>query len=156
MTARPQTFEWLCNTCGYAERTNGAELIKRLQTIGLLKRDRESGPEVAIQLATTVADRFHCPKCGESGFLPAAVSDEDEWDAPVKLCSACGNAIPPERVELFPASELCAACQQAIDRGSGPGQHDDYCEICGERMVLKSCRRAGLVRYELVCPVCHR
>lgn len=149
-------FEWLCKSCGHSERTSGGELIKRLQTIGLLKRDKESGPDVAIQLVAAAADRFHCPQCGQSGFLPTAVSDDDEWGDPVKLCSACGQAIPPERLELFPASELCAACQQGIDRGTGPGQHDDYCNTCGERMVLKSGKRTGVVRYELVCPVCHR
>jgi predicted RNA-binding Zn-ribbon protein involved in translation (DUF1610 family) len=121
----------------------------------MLKRDQQGGLDILLQLASAARLRLLCPVCGSGGldFEPEA---GDDWDTPAKACAACGAAIPAERLELFPDSDLCAACQQRVDRGQSPDQHDDYCPRCGARMTLRPRRGSGIAGYEMICPSCRR
>jgi RNA polymerase-binding transcription factor DksA len=78
----------------------------------------------------------------------------DDFNA-VCPCAACGKMIPAERLELFPDTTLCTACQSTVDRGAAPDT-EEYCPRCGARMQVRAARSAGVARYALVCPQCRR
>jgi predicted RNA-binding Zn-ribbon protein involved in translation (DUF1610 family) len=147
-------MDWNCPHCGWEERTGVSAIAVRLRGAGLLKREDERDAAVLLELAKAAANRLACPRCGGAGIGCQAAAEADDWDGPKKACAACGKSIPPERVALYPENDLCAACQERIDRGGSPNQHDDYCPRCGERMVVRAKRGAGVTRYEQVCPAC--
>ncbi|MDX1948351.1 MAG: TraR/DksA C4-type zinc finger protein [Pirellulaceae bacterium] len=154
MDARTE-IECACVHCDWSERAGASQLAARLRGVGLLKRDDERDPAVLLELARAARTRLVCPDCGSAG-LAVSPCERDEWETPAKACAACGWAIPPERVELFPDADLCAACQKQVDSGDGPNAHDDFCPHCGERMVVRQQRGSGLSRYRQVCPACRR
>jgi DNA-directed RNA polymerase subunit M/transcription elongation factor TFIIS len=149
-------FEALCVRCGNRERLDPLELIARLRKLGMLKRGDDADGQYLLQLAAAARDRLLCSACGRHGVSVQLAEDRDEFESPSRPCAACGASIPVERLELFPDSELCAACQQRVDRGQTPDQHDDYCPRCGTRMVVRERRGSGLAGYELICPECRR
>ncbi len=121
----------------------------------MLKRDDQGDMDFLLQLANAARLRLVCPACG-SGGLDLEPDQDDDWDGAVKACAACGAAIPTERLELFPDSDLCAACQHQVDHGQTPDQHDDFCPRCGSRMIVRQRRASGLAAYEMICPACRR
>jgi hypothetical protein len=121
----------------------------------MLKREDARDLDVLLQLARAAAGRLSCSECGGSLTFDT-VEERDEWELLSRECSACGVMIPAERLALFPASELCARCQERIDGGQSPDQHDDYCPRCGARMVVRRRRGEGIAGYEQVCPACRR
>jgi predicted RNA-binding Zn-ribbon protein involved in translation (DUF1610 family) len=121
----------------------------------MLKREDQRDVAYLLQLAKAARERLLCSACGGGG-LSVELAPDDEWERPAKPCAACGTAIPVERLELFPDSELCAACQQRVDRGQTPDQHDDYCPRCGTRMTVRQRRGSGVAGYEMICPTCRR
>lgn len=155
MTASTGRLRSLCPHCGYRESLSPVELAGRLRALGMLKRDDQQSSEILLALAGAARLRLTCGQCGSGGldFQPEA---DDEWGAAGKPCAACGAIIPAERVELFPESDLCAACQARVDRGQSPDQHDDYCPRCGTRMVVRQRTGSGLTGYAMVCPACRR
>lgn len=156
MDASRAVIRWNCQHCDWEERTGTSGLASKLRLAGLLKREDERDLAVLLELAAGARARIACPECGSLGLSAKALDEEDEWGTPVKKCAACAATIPPERVELFPAAELCAACQKRIDAGGSPDAHDDFCPHCGTRMVVRQKRSSGLTRYEQVCPACKR
>jgi predicted RNA-binding Zn-ribbon protein involved in translation (DUF1610 family) len=145
-----------CGRCGFVERLDPLDLVARLRRLGMLKRGDDIEPEYLLEISAAARDRLTCSSCGRSGVLVQLAEERDEFDAPTQPCAACGAAIPAERLELFPESELCAACQQRVDRGQTPDQHDDYCPRCGARMIVRQRRGSGIAGYELICPECRR
>lgn len=151
---------WTCPRCGHQERTGADELVLRLQSLGMLRRgDKKALPRhelaIALELAQAASSQFKCPECNKFGLLPEAQEPlEDEWGAS-KPCASCGKPIPPERLELFPETDLCTACQQTLDQG-GKLSGDDYCPRCGTPMTTRLSGRAGVARYEQTCPACRR
>jgi len=132
------------------------ELQSRLRKLGMLKREDQRDLDLLLQLARAARERLFCPACGGGCLTVELAPAEDDWGMPAKPCAACGAIIPSERLELFPESELCAACQQRIDRGQTPDQHDDFCPHCGTRMTVRQRRGSGIAGYELICPACRR
>lgn len=149
---------WCCPTCHQTEHTGLDTLLARLQAAGLLKRaSREERQDVAylVALGTSVADRWSCPACGAAGV---SVSQDDERDGDFdggRPCAACGELIPAERLELFPETTLCTACQSTVERGGAPDTQE-YCPRCGVPMQIQAARGAGITRYALLCPQCRR
>ncbi|HZL88078.1 MAG TPA: TraR/DksA C4-type zinc finger protein [Pirellulaceae bacterium] len=149
---------WHCPACRFTEPSDRQALIARLQSAGLLKRaSKEELQDFAylLALANTATNRWNCPGCGAAGYSVAAADDFADEFAAAKECSACGQRIPPERLELFPDATLCVDCQSAIDRGSAPDTQE-FCPRCGSRMQVRAARGAGVARYALVCPQCRR
>ena len=70
-----------------------------------------------------------------------------------RRCDDCGQAIPRERLELFPQSRLCVACQSRDEKGERPVEVE-YCPRCGSAMELAPSRTSGITRYRLVCRSC--
>lgn len=128
----------------------------RLRDIGMLRRDDGRDLSLLLELARSKTADLTCPSCESPGFLPKESSGDDFDDAvpPPRPCMACGKVIPPERVALYPESELCAACQQKIDEG-GSLSGDDYCDRCGTPLVVRK-TSAGVTRYQQYCPQCRR
>ena len=155
----PLRVEASCGHCGCVERLDAVELVERLRRLGMLKRGDpkrrdEVDPQFLLEISASARDRLKCSSCGRGSVLVQLADERDDFEAPARPCAACGAAIPAERLELFPDSELCASCQQRVDRGQTPDQHDDYCPRCGTRMVVRQRRGSGIAGYEMSCPAC--
>jgi len=154
---QPRIFlKWTCSRCKRVEESGRQELIARLRDLGMLRRDDGRDIGLLLELARSKAADFACPACEAPGYLPQEVSGDDDFDdlPPPRPCMACGATIPAERVELFPESDLCARCQEKIDRGESLSG-DDYCERCGSPLVVRK-TSTGVTRYQQVCPQCRR
>ena len=160
MPAQPIRLRSVCPHCDHCESLSELDLQSRLRKLGMLKRAGEDSDQrdiaYLLQLAQAARERLLCHACGSGGLTIEPAPDDDEWGAPAKPCAACGAMIPSERLELFPESELCAACQQRIDRGQTPDAHDDFCPRCGTRMTVRQRRGSGIAGYEMICPACRR
>ena len=156
LMSQPRVFlEWTCARCGRKEQSGRRELIDRLRDLGMLRRDDGRDIGLLLELARSKSAELKCPACESPGYLPQETSGDDFDDLPPpRPCMACGGMIPPERVELFPESDLCAGCQRKVDRGETIGG-DDYCERCGSPLVMRK-SSAGITRYQQVCPQCRR
>lgn len=149
-------LRWKCPACSHSEETPQEALFQRLRSAGLLRRVETKDAKdlnYLLQLAGSVRDKLTCPECGSGGFLPKPASVEEaaaEWGDQRK-CARCPSVIPPERLEVFPDTTLCAACQQKEERGDSGSE--DYCPRCGTPRQLRQ-RRGGIAAYELVCPSC--
>ena len=155
MPAPPIRFCGRCVYCGRAEQLTQVQVVDRLRGLGMLKREDKRDANLLLQLAHAARQQLTCSQCGKGG-LRIELAADDDWDAPRKACSACGAPFPPERLELFPDSDLCAACQQRVERGQSPDKHDEFCSRCGSRMIVRQRGGAGISRYEMVCPDCRR
>jgi hypothetical protein len=78
--------------------------------------------------------------------------DEDAW-GDVRSCERCGATIPAERLEVFPDTRLCVACQQRRDGGADEGE-PEYCPRCGSIMRLQLSRKSGISRCVMRCDAC--
>jgi DnaK suppressor protein len=145
----------VCPHCGNVESLSEFEVASQLRALGMLRRDDQQSLEFLLQLAGSARERLLCSACGGRGATIEPAPD-DEWGSTSNACTACGATIPAERLELFPESDLCAACQSRVDRGQTPDQHDDYCPHCGTRMTVRQRRGSGIAGYELICPACRR
>lgn len=155
MPVHPPRFRSVCPHCGNVESLSEFEVKSNLRKLGMLRREDERGADFILQLASAARERLSCTACGGVGVSIEPTPD-DEWAAPSRQCAACGATIPAERLELFPDSDLCAACQSRVDRGQTPDRHDDYCPRCGTRMTVRQRRGSGLAGYEMICPACRR
>lgn len=148
-------LKWLCSACGREEQSGRRELIVRLRELGMLRRDDGRDIGLLLELARSKSAEMKCPACDASGYLPQETSGDDFDDAPPpRPCLACGTTIPAERVELFPESDLCARCQEKVDRGEALSG-DDFCDRCGTPLVVRK-TSSGVTRYQQVCPQCRR
>ena len=141
--------------CRASSQANLYDLIQRLRQLGMLLREPNPEPEFVESLATEATHRMACDQCGETGLVHTEDEGEfDEFDWPeAKACVACGQRIPPERLELFPRSERCASCQESADRGRPVGNDREFCDRCGDVLAMRS-RQRGVTRYEMYCPGC--
>ncbi len=141
-------FDLSCRTCGFSEACGLDGAQRRLLSVGMLRRNREPTPEEVRELLLAVAPRLPCPGCGASGLL-VELDDDVDWPQSA-ACEGCGEAIPPERLEVFPETTLCVACQSKTDQGQRIGEVI-YCPKCGSPMIERTSGGAGLTRYELAC-----
>ncbi|MEX2137685.1 MAG: TraR/DksA C4-type zinc finger protein [Pirellulales bacterium] len=122
----------------------------------LIKSMSDIDTDMLAELFRTSAGRFTCPQCHHAALLasPAEPLDDEAWGESRK-CDSCGVPIPPERVEIFPETRLCVACQNRDELGelTGPAE---YCPHCGSAMVLKRSGGSGITRYVMTCPACRR
>lgn len=138
---------WLtCAGCGWSRPCLSEEAVARLRAAGMLRRNVDPAEEEIAELIAAFAGKLTCPECG-SGLEVEA--DAEDWpEAPV--CASCGAPIDPERLEVFPDTRLCVACQGAEDRGE-PSGPVEYCSRCGSPMTERPTQGAGLTRWQLVC-----
>ena len=151
-------IEWRCANCRWGAVDARAQVIARLRTLGMLARD-EPDDDTLWELIRVSAARLKCPACDAAGLLFERARDDDAelWGDPIP-CEGCGAIIPAERLEVYPNCELCAACQNKLERGSAVGP-SDYCPRCGAPMVVRPSRGGGITRYVAICsqgPRCGR
>ena len=129
-------------------------MLARLRQAGMLRREKEPDLALVRELFLATVSRFVCVECKQVGLTAGPVEeefDDDQWGT-IRNCEACGQRIPAERLELFPAANLCVACQRGAEAGQDQGPAE-YCPRCGNAMVLRA-RRRGITEYVLVCPEC--
>ncbi len=122
----------------------------------VVKSTTDADIDVLVELFRTSADRFTCPLCSHSGLIASASEPlEDEAWGESRKCESCGAPIPAERLEIFPDTRLCVACQNRDERGelTGPAE---YCPRCGAVMGLKRAGGASVTRYVMTCPACRK
>ena len=149
----PGASHWIdlkCPQCKWSHVHGPEEIVERLQSAGLLRRNSDATPEELIELLRAVAGRLACPDCAHQGLLTKVFTeDEDEWPE-ARCCEVCNRPIPAERLEAIPNATRCAACQSGIERGTAPAEVE-YCRRCGSPMTLRQTRSAGITRYVMAC-----
>ncbi len=103
------------------------------------------------ELFVSTAERFKCANCEHVGLQVTDAHDDDlgDWGEAI-ACKGCRKPIPPERLEIFPGTTLCATCQQKDD--SGANDEPEYCPRCGDIMSVQL--KSGTSRYVMSCPGC--
>jgi transposase-like protein len=149
-------FDLRCSTCGWVTVCGPAQMTDWLLRSRLVKPASNIATELLIELFRTSAGRFGCPQCGAAALVasPSEPLEDEAWGE-ARKCESCGATIPAERLEIFPDTQLCVACQNRDDRGelSGPAE---YCPRCGSIMVIKRASGPGITRYVMSCPACRR
>ena len=144
--------ELTCTVCGAKQRCGHTQMLQRLAEIGMMKRSSDPDLDLLQELVRSAAGRLICHACQGVGLTVTPVSD-DEWDD-VRYCDGCRKPIPSERLEVFPDTTCCAACQTSSEDGSD--QEREFCEQCGTVMTMRLRRSAGPTAYEMKCPNCRR
>jgi DNA-directed RNA polymerase subunit M/transcription elongation factor TFIIS len=149
--------EWIeleCSACDWHSLCGPTQMLQWLRTAGMVRRDAAPDVELLPELLKSAAPKLKCPKCLAPGLLakePPEEADDEEWGM-ARKCAACQQAIPRERLEVFPRAELCVACQGKSDRGES-SDAPEYCPRCGNIMALRQARQ-GVTRYVMACPSC--
>jgi DNA-directed RNA polymerase subunit M/transcription elongation factor TFIIS len=151
----PPYQDLVCAACGAREMLSEVDALARLRAAGLFKRAKDPEPELVAELLKTAAASWQCADCGHAGLRVEATRDDfggEEWGES-RACERCKAPIPAERIELFPDTRLCVACQQQSEKGIDDAPAE-YCPRCGSIMQLRRSRGAGIARYIMVCPAC--
>ena len=141
-----------CNKCATEHRLTDAQMLERLQMRGMLRRETKPDAELLRELMSTIIKDAPCADCGGLG---ATLHDDwcDDWSDDVQ-CKGCKTTIPPERLEVFPDTTYCPACQSSREAGGSPGEEEEYCPRCGGIMSLARRGGAGLAGYQMACGDC--
>ena len=89
-----------------------------LRRIGMFRREAQPTPDVLNELFVRSAPRLICSQCHESG-LEVRSASEDVCGETLVAAPDAELSIPWERLELFPDTELCTACQQKTEQAGG-------------------------------------
>ncbi len=151
--------EWVQLTCPHCRASvmHGVpEMLQRLQSLGMLRRDKQPDADMVAELFRSSVSRMPCGECGRTGLTLASLPDDDDeaWSGK-RRCEACNQPIPPERVQLLPSVTLCVACQGKRESGGAIGPAE-YCPKCGSVLQLKLRSGDGLAGYRQYCPECRR
>jgi predicted RNA-binding Zn-ribbon protein involved in translation (DUF1610 family) len=148
-----------CPDCDFTAVCGLAEMLRWVQTAGMMRRAKEPDQAVIEELFSQTADRFPCPDCGRAGLLVEDAEDdqsEEAWGM-ARKCARCGQPIPAERLEAVPNATHCAACQREADSlDASDTAEAEYCPRCGSIMSLRQVRSRGVARYAMICPECGR
>lgn len=154
MSTPHRHFEIRCRACGDRRQIGVSDLLGRLRSGGAMRRNNDPDFELMMELAKTASGAWNCDACHAIGLAFRPIYDDpNDWND-ARSCEACSQRIPPERVELFPNSTLCAACQRNVESGRTPVA--EYCERCGSILTLKPTKSSGISRYVMYCPSCRR
>lgn len=67
-----------------------------------------------------------------------------------RLCVACGEPIPLNRLRAAPETPFCVLCQKERESG-GPREQPVYCKECGAEMVWRVRESTLPTKYFLGC-----
>ncbi len=154
------TIELACPKCGWTTVCGPGAMLQWLRAVKMARRDTEPDPELIAELFRSAAGRFECPDCQAKGLIvrasqvEAEEQDDEAWGM-ARICQSCRRPIPRERLEVFPDTRLCVACQSKDDRKEQGGEVE-YCPRCGSVMSLRQTSGAGLTRYKMTCPTCRK
>jgi predicted RNA-binding Zn-ribbon protein involved in translation (DUF1610 family) len=154
MSQSSAEFDLRCRACGWITICGPPQMIEWLSRHRLVKQTSIPEVDLLAELFRASAGRFACPQCGQSGLVttPSEPLDDEAWGE-ARKCETCGAPIPPERLDVFPDTRLCVACQNREERGelTGPAE---YCPRCGSVMELSQSRKVGITRYVMTCRAC--
>jgi RNA polymerase-binding transcription factor DksA len=148
----------VCPRCDWCRHCLAADLLQRLQKLGVCRRANEPPVELLTELLPTYADRLLCDQCGQAGLtvqqngtdtLSRNDLDQEDWQQAI-VCEVCHQPISSERIEVFPQAKRCVSCQDQADRGTEPIE-PDFCPKCGALVELRVSRGSGLTRYKQFC-----
>ena len=157
MSTPSRPMRLVCPRCAASAVCGPQEILHRLRSLGMLRREKEPDGELVAELFRSAAARLRCEGCGQVGMRVSSAEDdleEEAWGGG-RRCEACGQTISPERVRLLPNVTLCVSCQQLRERGIS-AQPVDYCPKCGAVRHLRLRSGDGLARYAPYCPECRR
>ncbi len=150
MSLPAETYELRCPHCDHQELLEPYEVMTRLIDAKRLKRSADVDWPIAAELFRDLATGFPCEECDRSGLkFGVAEIDDEEWGM-ARKCNRCQKIIPAERLEAFPDSTLCVACQQASDNGQESDDRE-FCPKCGSVMNMRQTTRRGLAQYKMQC-----
>lgn len=160
MSSRGSLLTLRCQNCGERVSLSRTDLQAKLRDLGFLRREAEPSDELLLEISQSLVLTGRigsCPACGQSKLAESSDAESDfadEWLGDVRSCKQCGMAIPPERVEIFPETRFCAACQKKVDSGAA-SQEREYCPHCGDVMQLRAMISPGAT-YRMYCPSCRK
>ena len=118
---------------------------------GLFRRNKSADDDIVLELFKH--NYKQCEQCSAAGIQ--IHNHEDEWDDFGGLdhanCTECNKTIDALRLEVFPNTRVCSACQRLKE--SGQLEAAVYCDRCGDAMQSRQ-STAGITRYQLSCPTC--
>jgi hypothetical protein len=149
-------LELACSHCSYTSVCGPGAMLDCLRNARLVRRGVEPERELLGELFRVSAGKFSCPQCSAVGMRVRAVDDpvDEDWGM-ARRCEGCQQPIDRERLEALPDTRLCTKCK-AGDECGAPSGPAEYCAKCGEIMVTRPTRGAGVTRYQTVCPSCRR
>jgi hypothetical protein len=157
MSSRPTHFyQTRCPRCDETVRWQTETMLAYLRERGKLRREKDPGVELIVELFRNSCEDLVCAACGQRGQAVEPYSprfEEDDWAAG-RPCEVCGQPIPAERLEFMPDCKQCVECQRKQEAGSGG--EAEYCPHCGTPMTVRVRRTHGLTRYQTCCPQCRR
>ncbi len=128
--------------------------------MGVLRRENDPDDATLAELLPEAAKRMTCPGCKRIGLATFDAEEandaNDDWQAAV-LCEKCRKPIATERLEVFPDSRRCVACQSKAESGEAEEDEPEFCPRCGALIELRVSRAGGLTRYKRFCtgvPAC--
>lgn len=119
----------------------------------MLRREADPDSELVGALAAEAVAQMTCQHCDATSLTFQDDPFADEAWPEAKACVACGEPIAPERLELFPQMERCAACQSSAERGEPIGNDREFCARCGDVLKMRV-RHGRAAEYEFYCPGC--
>lgn len=150
-------FTLRCVQCAKLETFTSDEVAQRLRKLGFLRRVDDQTASLLEELAVAAVESGRwgpCESCGSLDLVRVDSADnlDDDW-GDARVCEDCGKVIPAERIEAFPKTKLCLACQQKVEKGEASGEHE-YCPRCGNIMQLR--REPGGTNFRMHCPACRK
>ena len=145
-------LELVCPACGATELCGVPQMRARLRSVSVLRREAKPEVDLLVELFRCSLGKFSCHACDTVG-LTAREPDAAAWNH-TRTCIDCSAPIPQERLEIFPAAQRCVVCESK-SRGDTTDQRE-FCSKCGEVLVLRLRKGAGIAKYEMSCPKCRR
>lgn len=142
-----------CPACGWATVSGAEDAAARLRLVGVLRREGDPDEVMLAELLPGAAERMTCPGCKRIGLAVSEAdepADADDWQA-ARLCEACREPIPPERLEVFPDAKRCVGCQGKSEAGVDDADEPEFCPKCGSLVELRVSSARGLTRYRRFC-----
>lgn len=147
----------VCPQCATATICGPQDMLRRLKSLGMLRREKELDWGLVAELFQSAAGRLPCEECRHVGLRISRAEDDldDEAWGGSRRCESCGQTIPQERVQMLPNVTLCVSCQRLGERPVAE-QPVDYCPRCGAVRHLRLRSGDGMAGYRPYCPECRK
>ena len=172
LTVDPRIVTTCCPHCQHTRPWTAADRLAWMQQAGYLRRQKDPANDIVAEMFRLKLSELPCPNCQRPGSkivanVQAIEDDDSQWDtaAPaaesttaVRYCSDCREQIDPDRLEFFPETTRCVACQRKQENGESTGNNasfteDDLCPRCGDFLQTRR-NRSSLTPYRVQCGNC--
>lgn len=161
-----------CPHCHQSRPWTKADRLVWLQQSGFLRKHKDPADDIVSEMFRLKLQELPCPNCQKTGVrvvtqVQAVEEDDEQWDTAatavasdelVRFCIDCREQIDPDRVELFPETTRCVACQRKFESGEASGRSesfsaDDLCPRCGDFLQTHR-NRSSRTAYRVQCGSC--